>query len=155
MIDNHSVDRERAQALMMAAFDGEIPVADRAELDSLLARHPDLAEEWRRFTRLKEVTAGMSLRHPPEEVWDRYWESSYRRVERSLAWILVSAGVVILAGYAIWHAVQALLEDADAPLGLRIAIAAVAIGAVILVVSVVREKLFTARRDPYQKEIIR
>jgi hypothetical protein len=97
----------------------------------------------------------MSLRHPPEEVWDRYWESSYRRVERSLAWILVSAGVVILAGYAIWHAVQALLEDADAPLGLRIAIAAVAIGAVILVVSVVREKLFTARRDPYQKEIIR
>ena len=155
MTDSQSVDRERAQALMMAALDGEIATAERAELEALLARHPDLASEWRRFTRLKEVTAGMSLRNPPEEIWDRYWESSYRRIERGLAWLLVSAGVVALAGYWIWHAVGAFFEDTSAPLGLRIAIAAVAIGAVILVVSVVREKLFTARRDPYQKEIIR
>lgn len=140
---------------MMAALDGEISAAERAELDTLLARHADLAAEWRRFTRLKEVTAGMSLRQPPEEIWDRYWDSTYRRVERGIAWILVSAGASVLAAYWIWHAVQAFLDDTTAPLGLRLAIAAVAIGLFVLALSVVREKVFTARRDPYQKEVIR
>lgn len=155
MTNSYSVDRERAQALMMAALDGEISAQERGELDALLAQHTDLADEWRRFTRLKEVTTGMSLRHPPEEVWDRYWHSSYRRVERGVAWILVSIGVTVLAAYWVWHAVNAFFADTTTPLGIRIAIAAVAIGGVILILSVVREKLFTARRDPYQKEIIR
>lgn len=154
-MSSQSVDRERAQALMMAALDGEISAADRAELDALLARHADLAAEWRRFTRLKEVTSGMSLRNPPEEIWDRYWDSTYRRVERGVAWILVSAGAAVLAGYWIWHVVEALFADTTAPVGLRLAIAAVALGLFILAASVVREKVFMARRDPYQREVIR
>lgn len=153
---NHpTVDRERAQALMMAALDGEILPADRAELEALLARHADLAAEWRRFTRVKEVTSGMSLRHPPEEIWDRYWDSTYRRVERGIAWILVSAGATVLAAFWIWHAVEAFLADTSMPAGLKLAIAAVALGLFILAFSVVREKVFMARRDPYQKEVIR
>jgi anti-sigma factor RsiW len=151
--------RERAQALMMAALDGEIPAAERAELDELLASEPELAHEWRRFARLKEVTAGMRLKHPPEEIWDRYWVSTYRRAERGLAWILLSAGAIVLAAYWAWQAAGALLdqlmEDANTPVAIRLAIAAVIVGAVILAVSVIREKIFTNRRDPYQREIIR
>jgi ferric-dicitrate binding protein FerR (iron transport regulator) len=154
-VSSHALGRERAQALMMAALDGEISPAERAELDALLARHADLAAEWQRFTRLKEVTSGMSLSNPPEEIWDRYWDSTYRRVERGIAWILVSAGAAVLAGYWIWHAVGAFLADTTAPLGLKLAIAAVALGLFILALSVVREKVFLARRDPYQKEVIR
>jgi ferric-dicitrate binding protein FerR (iron transport regulator) len=154
-VSSHSVDRERAQALMMAALDGEISAAERAELDVLVARHADLAAEWQRFTRLKEVTSGMSLRHPPEEIWDRYWDSAYRRVERGIAWILVSAGAAVLAAYWIWHAVEAFFADTTAPLGLKLAISAVTLGLFILALSVVREKVFMARRDPYQKEVIR
>jgi ferric-dicitrate binding protein FerR (iron transport regulator) len=153
--NSFSVDRERAQALMMAALDGEISAADRAELDALVARHADLADEWRRFTRLKEVTAGMSLQQPPEEIWDRYWTSTYRRAERGLAWVLISAGVIVLGSVWLWRTVEAFLGATDVPPYLRAAVAALAIGAFILVVSVIREKLFLARRDPYQKEIIR
>jgi ferric-dicitrate binding protein FerR (iron transport regulator) len=153
--NSYSVDRERAQALMMAALDSEISAADRAELDALVARHPGLADEWRRFTRLKEVTAGMSLQQPPEEIWDRYWTSTYRRAERGVAWVLISLGVIVLGAYSLWHAVEGFLADTDTPLYLRAAIAALAIGAFMLVVSVIREKVFLARRDPYQKEIIR
>jgi ferric-dicitrate binding protein FerR (iron transport regulator) len=149
------IDRDRAHALMMAALDGEASAADRQELTGLLARSPELAAEWGRFERLKEVTAGMRLRHAPEEVWDHYWTTTYRRAERGVAWILILAGGVVLAGYWIWHVVEAFLADTGTPLFLRAAIAAVAIGALILVVSVVREKIFTARRDPYQKDVIR
>jgi ferric-dicitrate binding protein FerR (iron transport regulator) len=149
------IDRDRAQALMMAALDGEASAAEQQELNAMLERSPELAAEWRRFERLKEVTSGMRLQHLPEEVWDRYWTTTYRRAERGLAWLLVVAGGLVLAGYWIWHAVEAFLADTGTPFFLRAAIAAVTIGALILVVSVVREKIFTARRDPYQKEVIR
>lgn len=155
MTDRGSADRERVHALMMAAMDGEISAADREELDAAIARSPELEREWRRFVRLKEVTATMTLQHPPEEIWDRYWVSSYRRAERGVAWLLLSAGIAVLAGYWLWHFVEALLADTGAPLFLRLGVAATALGALVLVVSVIREKLFTSRRDPYQKKVIR
>lgn len=155
MTNNESLDRERVQQLMMAALDGEISTEDQRELDALIVAHPDVAHEWRRFQRLKEVTTGMSLRTPPEETWDRYWQGTYRRAERGIAWLLVSIGAIVLFSYWAWHAVLTFLEPGTEPLGIRLAIAALTIGLVILAVSVIREKIFTNRHDPYQKEVIR
>jgi len=152
---NDPLDRERVQQLMMAALDGEISADEKRELDAAIAAHPDIAHEWLRFKRVKEVTTGMSLRTPPEETWDHYWQGTYRRVERGIAWLLVSIGAIILGGYWAWHMVEAFFETSDEPLGIRIAIAALVVGGVILAVSVAREKIFTNRRDPYQKEVIR
>lgn len=155
MTQSDSPGRDRAQALMMAALDGEITPADRRELDALVARDPVLADEWRRMTRLKEVTATMTLQHPPEEVWDRYWHSTYRRAERGVGWILLSLGALVLTGYGLWHAAGALLADTETPTVVRAAIAATALGLIVLAISVIREKFFTSRRDPYQKEVVR
>ena len=149
------VNRDRARTLMMAALDNEMSDADHNELKTLLAAAPDLEAEWRRLARVKEVTSGLTLRPLPEEMWDRYWASVYARAERGLAWILVSAGTIVLAAYAVWTAVRALLSDAGEPVFVRIAIVAVALGGTILVLSVVREKFWMSRRDPYQKEITR
>jgi hypothetical protein len=150
-----ALDRERARALMMAALDDEISDAERVELNSFIEGAPDLAAEWRRLARVKEVTSGMTLQPVPEEVWDRYWASVYARAERGLAWVLLSAGTIVLAAYAIWQAVAAFFADSSEPLFVRVAVAAVAVGGAILVLSLVREKLSIARRDPYQKEIVR
>jgi hypothetical protein len=149
------VDRERARTLMMAALDDEISDADRAELKTLIAAAPDLDAEWRRLARVKEATSGLTLQPLPEELWDRYWASVYARVERGLAWILVSAGAIILTGYAVWQAVSAVFADTSEPLFVRVAIAAVAVGGTMLLLSVVREKFWLTKRDPYQKEITR
>jgi hypothetical protein len=150
-----SVNRERARTLMMAALDNEISDAERHELKALIASAPDLEVEWRRLARVKQVTSGMALQPLPEETWDRYWASVYARAERGLAWTLVSVGTIILAAYAIWQAISAFLANTGEPVLVRAAIAAVALGAAILVLSVVREKFWMARRDPYQKEITR
>jgi ferric-dicitrate binding protein FerR (iron transport regulator) len=149
------IDRERARTLMMAALDDEISDGERAELKTLIAAAPDLDAEWRRLARVKEVTSGLTLQPLPEELWDRYWASVYARVERGLAWILVSAGAIVITAYAVWQAVTAFFADTGEPLFVRVAIAAVAVGATILLLSVVREKFWLSRRDPYQKEITR
>ena len=61
----------------------------------------------------------------------------------------------MLTAYAVWQAVTAFFADTGEPLFVRVAIAAVAVGATILLLSVVREKFWLSRRDPYQREITR
>ncbi len=139
---------------MMAALDDELSSNEREQLDRLLANDGRLRSEWERFERVKEVTREMSYKEPPEEVWEGYWASVYNRAERGLGWSLVSAGTLVLFGYGVWHAVEAVLADSGVPGFLKIAIFAVAFGGTILLLSVVREKLFTRLRDRY-KEIQR
>lgn len=146
--------RDRALERMMAALDGEIDPAGREELDAMLRSDAGLRSEWDRLRKVKEATKTMTLRKPPEEVWDRYWVSVYNRMERGVGWILASVGAVVLLSYGLWNAIGSLLEDESLPWFLKGAILLLIVGGMILLVSVVREKLFTARRDAY-KEIER
>ncbi len=141
---------DRVRHLMMAELDGELAAAERDELTRLLAANPALEAERRRLARLKEVTRNMRLRRPPEEVWQVYWASVYRRLERGVAWILVSIGAIVLISYGAWTGVRQLLADAELPWFLKGAILAALVGGVVLFVSVLREKLFVRSREPYK-----
>ena len=147
-------DRERLRGWMMAALDGEIGDDDGAELARALERDATLREEWDRMNEVKRATSRFAMRNPPVEVWESYWVSVYNRMERGLAWILVSAGTIFLLGWGAWEAVGALVRDTDMPGYLKIAVFAIVLGGILLGVSVVREKWFTGRRDPY-KGVIR
>ena len=154
MTRNDAVDRERANRLMMAALDGEISSEERRELVQTLQRRPEIRRGWEQMRRVKEVTATMTYKRPPEEVWDRFWTSMYNRFERGVGWILVSLGAVVLLAWGTWKWLEALWGDADLPSFVKLAILTAAVGLLVLAVSVIREKLFTYRRDPY-KEIER
>jgi len=149
----------RARELMMAVLDGEHTGAERTELDRLIADDPALGDEWRRLSRVKEATTTMALREPSSETWDRYWMSVYNRTERKVAWLLVGFGALVLLAYGLWHAVPALAESlfdaTDVPVVVRGAVAALLTGAVLLIVSVIREQLSTKRTDTYDKGVSR
>lgn len=140
---------ERIEQLMRA-LDGELDAAERAAFEARLADDPKLREEWRRLSRAREVTMGFKLRHPPEEVWDGYWTSVYSRTERGLGWILVSLGVMVVAGWAVWTWVGGLLADTSMPMIVRLGILSMFLGLVILAVSVVRHRINVLRTDPYK-----
>ena len=91
-----------------------------------------------------------TIKSPPKEQWDHYWHSVYNRIERGLGWILVSLGAIVLLSYGVWHAVEEIWADTSMPVFLKLAIFAVGAGAVVLLVSIAREKLFTHRHDPYK-----
>ena len=146
--DEHRV--EEARRLMMAALDGELLPGERTELDRLLAADTDLRAEWDRLSGVKEVTETMTLRRPPEETWDLYFESVYNRLERGTAWVFLSMGTLIVVGYGLWRALTSVLEDAGLPGYLKFGIFAVLFGGAILLVSVLRERLFVGKTDPYR-----
>jgi len=142
---------ERARRMMMAALDNELSEGQRAELDSMIAADPELEREWARLSGVKEVTETMVLRRPPEETWDLYFDSVYNRMERGLAWVLLSLGTLIVVGYALWHALAAILASTDMPGYLKFGIFAALFGGAILLVSVIRERLFVRKSDPYRE----
>ncbi len=145
---------DRTKELLMRALDDELSADERRELDQLLAGDPILRAERERLDRLKEVTGDMKLRHPPEELWDDYWNSAYSRVERGIGWILVSFGVIVVGGWATWQFVTELIADTGMPPLIKAGILAGSLGLVILTVSVLRQRLFVRKTDPY-KDIVR
>ena len=149
-----SSPHDRVRQLMMAAVDNEITAEERTELDTALAKDAALRDEWEAFRRLRQVTDTMTVRRPPPETWDSYWEGVYRRFERGLGWILASVGAIVIATWGTWEWVSELMADVQTPLLVRWSVLAMCAGLVILFVSVVRERWFLSRSDPY-KDVVR
>lgn len=77
-------------------------------------------------------------------------DSVYRRVERGIGWILLSVGAVVLFSYVLWEVVRELVGDVTIPWYVKGGGLALLVGIVILAVSVIREKYFVFRDDPYR-----
>jgi len=145
---------ERVRHLMMAALDGELSHAETAELERHMAGDAALRAEWQQLQRVKEVTTTMRLREAPRETWDGYWLGVYQRLERGVAWILVSLGAIIVLSWGAWEGLRELWFDEGLPPLVKAGAVTLVVGVVVLVVSVAREKLFVRRTDPY-KDVIR
>lgn len=146
-----AADRERFQQLLMGAVDQELSAAEQEEFETLLQQNSDFKEEWTKFKSMKEVLITMKFKNLPEKTWDNYWLNVFNRLERGLAWILVSVGSVILITFGLFKAVEEMFQDQHLILIVKVAIIAVLAGLVILLVSVIREKLIVRRSDPYKE----
>ncbi len=97
----------------------------------------------------------MKYKEPPGEAWENYWSRVYNRLERGLSWILISIGAMILLFYGGFKAVESLVKDPAVAILLKVAILVLLAGVVILFVSVIRERIFTYKKDKYAKEVKR
>lgn len=147
------LDLDRVHTLMMAALDGECSESERRELDIHLSARPELAAEWTRLKRVKDLTTSIEVAQPPAEVWDRFRRSPFHRTERSIAWTLIASGGAVLSVAALWAWATAWLASRP-PLWITLAAGAVVSGFVVLIASIVRERWHLHRRDPY-KEVLR
>ncbi len=91
---------ERFIVLQEKYFDDELNAEEKAEFNNLLETNNDLQKEFEEQKRIKEVLRKMKLKNPSKEVWDSYWMGIYNRVERGIAWVVISIGALIFFGYA-------------------------------------------------------
>ncbi len=132
-------------------LDGELEPAERAAFEREVAHNPELARELEALQSMKEVTSGMRLKDFPDQVWERYWEGTYNRLERRVGWLFFSVGVMVLLGAGLYELALSLLQDSVEPWWIRLATGAVCGGLAILFVSVLRERLFMLKKDPYRE----
>jgi ferric-dicitrate binding protein FerR (iron transport regulator) len=149
-VDGGHPSNEQVREWMMAALDGECSQEQRQALENALAASAKLKQEWDEMQQVKEITQTMSMRKPPDEVWQGYWQSVYVRLERGFAWVLISLGTLVVLGWGIWQTVQKITADTDLPVLIKVALVAMIIGLAALLISVLREKLFMRKSDPYK-----
>jgi len=150
MIKNELICDE-IKVKVMALLDGELSGQDTMIVKEHLKSCKRCSGEYASLKKLKEVTGAMKLKKLPEYYWDDYWTHVYNRIERGISWLLISLGAIIVLAFASWEALTALIADQEMNPFLKVGIFALMIGAVILVVSILREKILVKRIDKYRK----
>lgn len=142
---------ERIRELLAGYIDGELSEEERAAVEKALAEDEHLRAELEEFRKLKEVTGMAQYADLPEQVWEKYWESLYRKLERGFGWVLLSLGALVLIGFGLYHAFRDMYLDPAVPLWVKFGITGVAAGAAVLLVSYGRERFFAFKRDRYRR----
>lgn len=148
-------EHDRFKALLMGRLDGELEPGQERELDEHLLTCAECRAELEEFRRMNEMAGRMRFSEPQDEAWDAYWRGIYNRLERGAGWMLVSLGAILLLGFGAFKLVEELLTDPAVALVVKVGVSALLLGVVVLVVSLVRERVFGLKSDRYSKEVKR
>ncbi len=145
---------KRFIVLLEKYFSNELSDKEQIEFTALIEENAELKEEFEEQKKIKEILNKMEIKNPEKNAWDGYWLSVYNKLERGIAWILISIAAIIILFYGALEALNRLFANHALPVLVKYAYIILVLGIVILIVSVVREKFFTYKRDKY-KEIQR
>lgn len=137
--------------LLMAYIDEEISDGDRLRLEEHLRGCAECRAELDGFRHLKEVTDDMKFNFPEERLWATYWSGVYNRLERGVAWVLLSLGTIILVVYGIYELIELVVGDMRLPWPVKLGAVFLLAGIVALFVSTVRERIFAMKSDRYKE----
>ena len=141
-------DPEQDGPLLSAYVDGELDNEHRELVDAWVEDDTRARQEVERLVQLKTFTDHLVLREAPREAWDGFRDKVYNRGERGLGWLLLIIGVAVVGGYGLLRLAVVLLAAAI-PVVVRLGVFIAGAGLLVLLVSVLRERLFTRKRDRY------
>ena len=145
------MDHQHLKELISSYHDGGLSSEQKRLVDEHLQTCQECRKEWEDMKKLEEAMKTMELKKPNPEVWKIYGASVYNRLERRIGWILFSIGAMILLFFGGYEMVKSIIQDAATPLLLKIGILALLGGFVVLVISVLRERLFVRQRERYKE----
>lgn len=141
---------DRYKEMLMGYLDGELSAGESREIEKHLNECTECSEELGQFRKLKEITDDISLNEPEDRIFEQYWSCVYNRIERRLGWILLSVSGTILVIYLGFMAIEAIVEDKTISIVLKVGLLMFYAALVILLFSVLREKLHFRKKDRYK-----
>lgn len=154
MMAETRAQKERFEILLMKALDEEIDNKEEIEFEKLLEGSLEYKQEYEAMKKVRDITREMQFWTPSDALWEKYWTGVYNRMERGFGWLACSIGAVILLTYGAFQMIDSIISNTHLTLIVKLGILLVAGGLSTLLVSVIRERFFTFKRDPY-KEIKR
>ena len=145
------MDHKKIKKLISSYFDSELDEEQKKLVNEHIRQCSECRKEFEEMGKFEEVMGKMELKQPSKEVWKVYWLSVYNRLERSIGWIFLSIGAMILLFFGGYKIVEGIIQDANTPLFLKIGILAFMAGIVVLLVSLAREQLFVRKRERYKE----
>ena len=150
-MNKNNISCEGMKFKIMAYIDNELPESDINTVKQHLNECPDCSKKYESLNKVKEITGEMKFKKLPEMYWDEYWTHVYNKMERGLSWIFISIGAIIILSFAAWKAMDNLINDSQMSIFLKFGVIIFIIGLVILLVSILREKLMIKKVDKYRE----
>ncbi len=154
MNEKQPFDPSTEAPLLSAYVDGELSDNDVKRVEAHLAENQETRAMVKRLRSLNSLTGAMQMKEAPMEAWEGFWGSIYNRSERSLGWLLLIVGLVLIGGYALWELVCVLIAADSIPLYVRGGVFILMAGILVMLVSVVRERIHKRSHTRY-KDVIR
>ncbi|NNF14937.1 MAG: hypothetical protein HKN72_17040 [Gemmatimonadetes bacterium] len=128
---------------LMRYLDGEMSPEERARTEAAMAASTELQRDFARFKALKADIQGLSIH--PATYRSSVWDQVNAHVNRPIGWAL------LLIGVAVWMAYGAyVFATSPASPWEKLGTGAIAIGILMLLASVIWERLREWETDPYR-----
>lgn len=128
---------------LMRYLDGEMTPEEREHVESELARSTELHRELARYRTLKEDVQGLTFRSGPPN--RSVWDDVNRKLNRPVGFALLIVGLAIWLTYGTF-----LFATSTASRWEKLGTAAIAIGMLQLLASVVWDRYRDWQTDPYK-----
>ncbi|MEE9554477.1 MAG: zf-HC2 domain-containing protein [candidate division Zixibacteria bacterium] len=142
---------DEMKILLSGLIDGELEDEQKKTIEDHIVSCDNCREEYSRLLKLKEVTNDMKHYDLPDRLMAGYWQGIYSRTERGFGWILLSIGAILLVTFAAWHLLNGFFLDPTVPVFLKAGLGLFLFGMIILLVSIIRERLFSKKHDRYDE----
>lgn len=145
------MDHQKIKELISSYHDGELEEGQRRLVEDHIAECSQCRQEFEEMEKFEEVMGKMELKKPGKETWEIYWSSVFNRLERRIGWIFMSIGGIILLFFGGYKLVEGIITDASIPLLLKFGILIFLGGIVVLLVSLLKEQVFTYKKERYKE----
>jgi hypothetical protein len=128
---------------LMRYLDGEMPPGERDVLEAAVERDSELRRELAIYQAMRRDFEELSFAPPAPD--ESVWGDVNRRLTKPLGWVL------LIGGFSLWVAYVAYMFALSpvAPWG-KIAVAAIVIGFIFLLVTVIADRYREWLTDPYR-----
>lgn len=141
-------DKNRLQIAKLV--DGELSTEEKELLEKHIEQCESCRTELVKQKRLAKELEQMNVKQPHDESLDRYESHVFARMERGVAWILLSIGAVILGCAGLFYLVQDFFFSPEVPLAIRVGTGFAVAGSIVLAVATLRHRLATYKTDKYK-----
>lgn len=144
---------EHYKHLLLKVVDGVASEKEAEEFKAHVRTCAECRSELGEFKNLEELMSTVKLKDLSNDARAAYWHSVYNRLERGLGWIFLSLGVIVLLGFGAFMLIKEFVMNPTVSIILKIGVCGILLGLIILVVSVLKERLFVRKYDKYSKEV--
>jgi predicted anti-sigma-YlaC factor YlaD len=141
---------ETYQGLLMGLLDGELDPEEAQSVNTHLHRCAGCRQAYEQLRQSGKKIEAVSFTEPQDEVLNSLWKQPYSRLTRNASLLLILAGYLVLILFGIYEFIQ----DRSEAILPKMATVAICVGFLVLLCSVIRERLRSYKTDPY-KEIER
>ncbi len=140
-------DCETLKPLLMGLMDGELTPDQITEVNRHLNRCRSCRQEYDELAKACDPLRELTFEEPGQEQLERLWNRPFSRLTRNTGLIMVALGWLVLMGYVALEVAR----DRSAEMPVKVGLAAMAVGLVILFLNVLSRRIADWKHDPYKE----